>query len=172
MVLVGSGILTLQPCSRCLLFYALDFKLRGVYTHTTPVDAYRGAGRPEAAFLIERLIDAAAREIDMPVAELRRRNFIRPDQFPYHTPGGRMYDVGEFDGHMTRALEKANVAGFSERAREAESRGKLRGLGTAVYIEACAFAGSEEKTSLSPWPLESNVPLPSEPKRQGEAHLY
>ncbi|PHR17436.1 MAG: carbon monoxide dehydrogenase [Hoeflea sp.] len=121
----------------------LDFKLRGVYTHTTPVDAYRGAGRPEAAFLIERLIDAAAREIDMPVAELRRRNFIRPDQFPYHTPGGRMYDVGEFDGHMTRALEKANVAGFSERAREAESRGKLRGLGTAVYIEACAFAGSE-----------------------------
>jgi len=121
----------------------LDFKLRGVYTHTTPVDAYRGAGRPEAAFLIERLIDAAAREIDMPVAELRRRNFIRPEQFPYHTPGGRMYDVGEFDGHMTRALEKANVAGFSERIREAESRGKLRGLGTAVYIEACAFAGSE-----------------------------
>ncbi|WP_340159821.1 xanthine dehydrogenase family protein molybdopterin-binding subunit [uncultured Hoeflea sp.] len=121
----------------------LDFKLRGVYTHTTPVDAYRGAGRPEAAFLIERLIDAAAREIDMPVAELRRRNFIRPEQFPYRTPGGRMYDVGEFDGHMTRALEKANVAGFSERAREAESRGKLRGLGTAVYIEACAFAGSE-----------------------------
>ena len=121
----------------------LDFKLRGVYTHTTPVDAYRGAGRPEAAFLIERLIDAAAREIDIPVAELRRRNFIRPEQFPYHTPGGRMYDVGEFDGHMTRALEKANVAGFSERIREAETRGKLRGLGTAVYIEACAFAGSE-----------------------------
>lgn len=121
----------------------LDFKLRGVYTHTTPVDAYRGAGRPEAAFLIERLIDAAAREIGTPVAELRRRNFIRPEQFPYHTPGGRMYDVGEFDGHMTRALEKANVAGFSDRIREAESRGKLRGLGTAVYIEACAFAGSE-----------------------------
>lgn len=121
----------------------LDFRLRGIYTHTTPVDAYRGAGRPEAAFLIERLIDAAAREIDMPVAELRRRNFIRPEQFPYQTPGGRLYDVGEFDGHMTRALEKANVAGFSARAREAESRGKLRGLGTAVYIEACAFAGSE-----------------------------
>ncbi|SOE17440.1 xanthine dehydrogenase molybdenum binding subunit apoprotein [Hoeflea halophila] len=121
----------------------LDFRLRGVYTHTTPVDAYRGAGRPEAAFLIERLIDSAAREIDVPVAELRRRNFIRPEQFPYHTPGGRTYDVGEFDGHMTRALEKANVAGFSARAREAQSRGKLRGLGTAVYIEACAFAGSE-----------------------------
>lgn len=121
----------------------LDFKLRGVYTHTTPVDAYRGAGRPEAAFLIERLIDAAARELEMPVAELRRRNFIRPDQFPYHTQGGRIYDVGEFDGHMTRALEKAEAAGFPDRAKEAETRGKLRGLGTAVYIEACAFAGSE-----------------------------
>ncbi|MBU4530140.1 MAG: xanthine dehydrogenase family protein molybdopterin-binding subunit [Hoeflea sp.] len=121
----------------------LDFKLRGVYTHTTPVDAYRGAGRPEAAFLIERLIDAAARELAIPVEDLRRRNFIRPEQFPYLTAGGRNYDVGEFDGHMTRALEKADYAGFPDRAREAESRGKLRGFGTAVYIEACAFAGSE-----------------------------
>lgn len=121
----------------------LDFKLRGVYTHTTPVDAYRGAGRPEAAFLIERLIDAAARELEIPVAELRRRNFIRPEQFPYHTPGGRNYDVGEFDGHMTRALEKADADTFDDRAKEAETRGKLRGLGSAVYIEACAFAGSE-----------------------------
>ncbi|MDF1607254.1 xanthine dehydrogenase family protein molybdopterin-binding subunit [Hoeflea sp. YIM 152468] len=121
----------------------LDFKLRGVYTHTTPVDAYRGAGRPEAAFLIERLIDAAARETGLPVAELRRRNFIRPEQFPYRTPGGRTYDVGEFDGHMTRALDKADAAGFSGRAAEAGLHGKVRGLGTAVYIEACAFAGSE-----------------------------
>ncbi|MEP3438764.1 MAG: xanthine dehydrogenase family protein molybdopterin-binding subunit [Hoeflea sp.] len=121
----------------------LDFKLRGVYTHTTPVDAYRGAGRPEAAFLIERLIDAAAREIGIPVAELRRRNFIHPDRFPYHTPGDRTYDVGEFDGHMTRALENADAAGFPDRVEEAASRGKLRGLGTSVYIEACAFAGSE-----------------------------
>ncbi|MBC7279873.1 xanthine dehydrogenase family protein molybdopterin-binding subunit [Hoeflea sp.] len=129
----------------------LDFKLRGVYTHTTPVDAYRGAGRPEAAFLIERLIDAAAREMGIPVEELRRRNFIRPEQFPYLTPGGRNYDVGEFDGHMTRALEKADFAGFAERAKQAESRGKLRGFGTAVYIEACAFAGSEPaKLTLDP----------------------
>ncbi|MDP2734179.1 MAG: xanthine dehydrogenase family protein molybdopterin-binding subunit, partial [Hoeflea sp.] len=121
----------------------LDFKLRGVYTHTTPVDAYRGAGRPEAAFLIERLIDAAARESGIPVDELRRRNFIRPEQFPYRTQGGRIYDVGEFDGHMTRALEKADAKGFASRARDAEARGKLRGFGAAVYIEACAFAGSE-----------------------------
>ena len=129
----------------------LDFKLRGVYTHTTPVDAYRGAGRPEAAFLIERLIDAAARELELPVEELRRRNFIRPEQFPFLTAGGRNYDVGEFDGHMTRALEKAGAAGFPARAQEAERRGRLRGFGTAVYIEACAFAGSEPaKLTLDP----------------------
>lgn len=121
----------------------LDFEMRGVYTHTTPLDAYRGAGRPEAAFLIERLVDAAAREIGMPVEELRRKNFIKPEQMPYLTPGGRRYDVGEFDGHMTRALEKAGKASFPERVKEAEARGKLRGFGTAVYIEACAFAGSE-----------------------------
>lgn len=121
----------------------LDFELRGVYTHTTPLDAYRGAGRPEAAFLIERLVDAAAREIGVPVEAFRRKNFIKPEQMPYLTPGGRKYDVGEFDGHMTRALEKAGKASFPERVKEAEARGKLRGFGTAVYIEACAFAGSE-----------------------------
>jgi carbon-monoxide dehydrogenase large subunit len=88
-------------------------------------------------------MDAAAREIGMPVADLRRRNFIRPEQFPYRTPGGRTYDVGEFDGHMTRALEKAGAAEFPQRVEEAKSRGRLRGFGTAVYIEACAFAGSE-----------------------------
>jgi len=122
---------------------ALDVTVRGVYTHTTPVDAYRGAGRPEAAFVLERLVDAIARETGIPVEEVRRRNFIRPEQFPYTTQGKRMYDVGEFDGHMTHAYEKADVAGFAARAKEAAARGKVRGLGTAVYIEACAFAGSE-----------------------------
>ncbi|WP_394689996.1 xanthine dehydrogenase family protein molybdopterin-binding subunit [Hoeflea sp.] len=129
----------------------LDFEMRGVYTHTTPLDAYRGAGRPEAAFLIERLVDATAREIGMPSEEFRRKNFIKPEQMPYLTPGGRKYDVGEFDGHMTRALEKAGKASFPERVKESEARGKLRGFGTAVYIEACAFAGSEPaKLTLDP----------------------
>ncbi|WP_420408925.1 xanthine dehydrogenase family protein molybdopterin-binding subunit [Hoeflea sp.] len=146
----------------------LDFELRGVYTHTTPVDAYRGAGRPEAAFLIERLIDAAAREIGMPVEELRRRNFIKPEQMPYKTPGGRTYDVGEFDGHMTRALEKADSAGFEDRAREAEARGKLRGFGTAVYVEACAFAGSEPaKMTLDP---DGGVTLYIGTQTNGQGH--
>ena len=122
---------------------AVDVTVTGVYTHTTPLDAYRGAGRPEAAFLIERLVDAASREHGIPLEELRRKNFIKPEQFPYTTPGGRTYDVGEFDGHMTRALEKADAAGFEKRLAEARSRGRIRGFGTAVYIEACAFAGSE-----------------------------
>ena len=122
---------------------SIDVTVTGVYTNTTPVDAYRGAGRPEAAYLIERLTDQCAREMGLPVEEIRRRNFIRPEAFPYKTPTGRMYDVGEFDGHMTKAMEQAGWAGFESRAEEARSRGKIRGIGMATYIEACAFAGSE-----------------------------
>ncbi len=121
----------------------LDMTVTGVYTHTCPVDAYRGAGRPEAAFLIERLVDECARDMKLSPAEIRRRNFIRPEQFPYHTQGGRMYDVGEFDGHMTQALERADWSGFDKRLKASQKKGKLRGIGMSTYIEACAFAGSE-----------------------------
>jgi aerobic carbon-monoxide dehydrogenase large subunit len=121
----------------------LDLTIRGIFTHTTPVDAYRGAGRPEAAYLIERLVDACAREIGMPAEELRRINFIKPDQFPFTTATGRKYDVGEFDGHMTQAMQRAGWADFETRREEAGARGRLRGIGMATYIEACAFAGSE-----------------------------
>ena len=120
-----------------------DLSITGVYTNTTSIDAYRGAGRPEAALLIERLVDACAREIGMDPAELRRRNFIKPEQFPYRTASGRLYDVGEFEGHMDEALVKADTAGFAARAEEARQRGKIRGQGMSVYVEACAFAGSE-----------------------------
>jgi aerobic carbon-monoxide dehydrogenase large subunit len=121
----------------------LDLTIKAVMTHTAPVDAYRGAGRPEAAYLIERLVDACARETGRKPEELRRINFIRPEQFPYKTPTGRQYDVGEFDGHMTQAMDRAGWADFEARRAEAASRGKLRGIGMATYIEACAFAGSE-----------------------------
>jgi aerobic carbon-monoxide dehydrogenase large subunit len=121
----------------------MDLEIRGVYTHTAPVDAYRGAGRPEAAYLIERLVDACAREIGIAPDELRRRNFIRPEQFPYRTVTGRTYDVGEFEGHMDQAMANAGWAAFSARRSEAAAHGKLRGIGMATYIEACAFAGSE-----------------------------
>jgi carbon-monoxide dehydrogenase large subunit len=118
-------------------------RITGVYTNTTPVDAYRGAGRPEAALLIERLVDACARETGIDAVELRRRNFIKPEQFPYRTVAGRLYDVGEYEGHMDQALANADRDGFEARAEEARSRGKIRGFGMSVYVEACAFAGSE-----------------------------
>lgn len=116
---------------------AFHVRVRGVYTHTVPVDAYRGAGRPEAAYVIERLVDAAARETGIAPEELRRRNFIPPSAMPYDTASGRRYDSGEFDGHMTRALEVADHAGFPARRDAAAQAGKLRGFGFATYIEAC-----------------------------------
>lgn len=122
---------------------ALDYEIRAVYTNTTPVDAYRGAGRPEAAYLIERLMDAAARELGVSPVELRQVNFIRPEQFPYRTQSGCLYDVGEFDGHLRRALELSAHAGFEDRLAEARSRGRIRGLGLSTYVEICAFPGSE-----------------------------
>jgi carbon-monoxide dehydrogenase large subunit len=122
---------------------ALDYEIRAAYTHTTPVDAYRGAGRPEAAYLIERLMDAAARELDISPVELRRVNFIKPEQFPYRTQSGCLYDVGEFDGHLQQALKLSAHAGFEDRQAEARERGRIRGIGLSTYVEICAFPGSE-----------------------------
>ena len=121
----------------------LDFHLTGVFTNTAPVDAYRGAGRPEAAFLIEKLADACARDLGLTPDEIRRRNFIKPEQMPYTTQGGRLYDVGEFEACMDRSMEKADWAGFEERLEASKADGKIRGIGMSYYIEACAFAGSE-----------------------------
>ncbi|MEP3266361.1 MAG: xanthine dehydrogenase family protein molybdopterin-binding subunit [Hyphomicrobiales bacterium] len=121
----------------------LHAHVTSVFTNTTPTDAYRGAGRPEGAYLLERLVNHAALEIGMDANELRRLNFIKPEQFPYTTPSGRCYDVGEFDGHLTRAMEVADWDSFEARRLESETRGKLRGIGQASYVEACAFAGSE-----------------------------
>ncbi|HET7714117.1 MAG TPA: molybdopterin cofactor-binding domain-containing protein, partial [Bauldia sp.] len=119
---------------------------RGIYTNTAPVDAYRGAGRPEAAYLVERLVDQCGRDTGLGPVEIRRRNFIRPDELPYETQGGRIYDSGEFDGHLSRALELADWKGFEARAGAAKARGKVRGFGIGSYVEACAFPGKEEAT--------------------------
>lgn len=113
------------------------------YTNTVPVDAYRGAGRPEAAYVIERLVDATARELGMTPDALRRKNFIRPKAMPYTTATGKVYDTGEFAGHMARAQEAADWNGFKKRAAAAKKRGKLRGIGLATYIEACGSNGPE-----------------------------
>ncbi len=127
-------------------FPSCFIQVRAAYTNTVPVDAYRGAGRPEASYVTERLVDQAAREIGIAPEELRRRNFIRPDQMPYETPTGKTYDSGEFDGQMSRALKLADHAGFAARAKAARAHGKLRGAGIGTYIEACGGNGPDTAT--------------------------
>lgn len=122
---------------------ATDFEIEAVYTNTTPTDAYRGAGRPEAAYFIERLMDAIAYQLGKTPIEVRRQNFIQPDQMPYQTAGGPLYDTGEFDGHLKEALKLAEWDAFEDRAAEAKSRGRIRGIGLSTYVEICAFPGSE-----------------------------
>ncbi len=122
---------------------AAHVRLRGAYTNTVPVDAYRGAGRPEAAYLIERLVDAAARDLDIAPDALRRKNLIKPKAMPYKTPTGRVYDSGDFAGAMARAQEIADWKGFAKRAAASRRAGKLRGIGIATYIEACGNNGPE-----------------------------
>ncbi len=122
---------------------AIHVGVKGVYTHTVPVDAYRGAGRPEAAYAIERLIDVAAHRLGVAPAELRRRNFIRPAAMPYATPLGLIYDSGDFARNMEDALAAADVAGFARRRDQARARGRCRGLGHAVYIEQSGMPPDE-----------------------------
>jgi len=119
---------------------AIYAEVKAVFTNTSPVDAYRGAGRPEATYVVERLVEAAARETNVDPATLRRKNFIR--SFPYATPVGLTYDTGDYEPCLARAEELADVAGFPARREAAKQRGKLRGLGYSCYIEACGLAPS------------------------------
>lgn len=121
----------------------LHFTVRGVYTNTTPVDAYRGAGRPEAIYVIERLMDWSARELGVDPAELRRRNFIPRDAFPYVSASGETYDVGDFVRVLDRAIVEADLAGFAARKADSAARGMLRGLGLSYYIESILGATTE-----------------------------
>jgi aerobic carbon-monoxide dehydrogenase large subunit len=118
---------------------------RGVYTNTVPVDAYRGAGRPEAAYVVERLMDAAARQIGLAPDEIRRRNFVRPEQMPYLTATGVTYDSGDFARNLEDALVAAEWASFEMRREGSASRGRLRGIGLSCYVEICAY-GKEQAT--------------------------
>ncbi len=116
---------------------------KGIFTNTTQVDAYRGAGRPEAIYVLERAMDHAARELGVDRFELRRKCFIQPDQFPYETAMGETYDVGDFPRVMDRAMAEGDVAGFADRRRASEGRGRLRGLGVCYYIESILGNPSE-----------------------------
>jgi aerobic carbon-monoxide dehydrogenase large subunit len=122
---------------------AIHVAVKGVFTHTVPVDAYRGAGRPEAAYALERLVDVAARRLGIPPDELRRRNFIGPTEIPYRTPLGLTYDSGDFGRNMKDALAAADLAGFPARRAAALAAGRRRGLGFAVYIEQSGFPPDE-----------------------------
>jgi carbon-monoxide dehydrogenase large subunit len=114
---------------------AVDLTLTAVTTNTTPVGAYRGAGRPEAIYITERLMDAAARSLKMDPAELRRRNLLRPDQFPYTNPLGQTYDTGAFEKILDQGLELADWDGYAARAAASRARGRLRGRSVATFLE-------------------------------------
>ncbi len=116
---------------------AIHLNIKGTLTNTVPVDAYRGAGRPEAIYLLERLIDVAAHELGLAPEELRRRNFIKPGQMPYQTPVESRYDSGDFAAVLDRTLESADAKGFAARKAASEKRGRKRGLGIGMYIERC-----------------------------------
>jgi carbon-monoxide dehydrogenase large subunit len=125
---------------------AIYCEVDGVYTNTTPVDAYRGAGRPEATFVVERLVETAARQLKMDPAEFRRKNFIK--SFPHQTPVIMAYDAGDYDACMVKALEMADYANLAKRKAESARKGKMRGVGFSAYIEACGIAPSKAVGSL------------------------
>ena len=125
---------------------AIYVEVEGVFTNTVPVDALRGAGRPEATYLLERLVDKAAAATGIDRVDIRRRNFIR--EFPYQTPVALQYDQGDYDATLDLALSAADWDGFEARRSEAGSRGKLRGIGISTFIEACGIAPSAVVGSL------------------------
>ncbi|MBV8614081.1 MAG: xanthine dehydrogenase family protein molybdopterin-binding subunit [Acetobacteraceae bacterium] len=127
---------------------AIYAEVKAVFTNTVAVDAYRGAGRPEATFLLERLVDVIAHDTGHDRVELRRRNFIPADAFPYQTPVALQYDSGDYAKTLDAAMKAADVAGFEARRKAAAARGKLRGLGYSTYVEACGIAPSSVVGSL------------------------
>ena len=126
---------------------ALTYRVKGVFTHTTPVDAYRGAGRPESIYCVERLMDAAAREFGVDSIALRKQNYVKPEQMPYKSSAGETYDTGEFAKVTDMALAKHGYDGFASRKQQSEAKGLLRGLGVAYYIES-TMGNPEEAAAI------------------------
>ncbi|MFL6693527.1 MAG: xanthine dehydrogenase family protein molybdopterin-binding subunit [Ramlibacter sp.] len=130
----------------------VDFRFQAVLTNTAPTGAYRGAGRPEAIFTMERLMDEGARQAGIDRVQLRRRNFIRPEQMPYTNPMGQTYDVGRFEHVMDQALAQADWNGFGARRAQSQARGKLRGLGIATFLEWTGGNALEERVTVAVLP--------------------
>jgi len=143
---------------------------RLVITNTTPIAPYRGAGRPDGAYLIERLVDEAAREMKIDRLEIRRRNFIQANEFPYKTPTMVPYDSGDYPTLLTKAVEKADWAGFEKRRAESKSRGKLRGIGLASFIEPAGAALAPKDQTLLKFGSSGNMILHSVTGPSGQGH--
>ncbi len=155
---MGAYLSTFAPCIPTYLYAtllsgpydipAIYAEVKAIFTHTVPVDAYRGAGRPEAAYLLERLVDKTARELGIDRVQIRRENFIKPEQFPYQTAVALQYDTGDYHATLDLALKSIDYPRFADRKKESAKRGKLRGLGISTYIEACGIAPSAVVGSL------------------------
>jgi carbon-monoxide dehydrogenase large subunit len=153
---LGAYLSTFASCVPTILYATLlagqyttpliHCEVTAVFTNTTPVDAYRGAGRPEATYVVERLVETAARELKIDPAELRRKNFIR--SFPYQTPVALQYDTGNYDATLDAALDLSDRKNYEKRKSESAKNGKLRGIGYCAYIEACGIAPSAVAGSL------------------------
>jgi carbon-monoxide dehydrogenase large subunit len=129
--------------------------VKGVITNTVPTDAYRGAGRPEAAYLLERLVDHIARETGLAPDEIRARNFIKPAQIPWTTAFGDVYDSGDFEGLMRKAMAAADWKGFANRRAQSAAKGKWRGIGMATYVEKCS--GEPQETAIAKFNADDTI---------------
>ena len=144
----------------------------GIYTNTTQVDAYRGAGRPEAIYLLERMMDRAARELKIDPLELRRINFIKKNNFPYKSSTEEIIDVGDFDRVLSAAEISADIAGFERRKKESEAKGMLRGLGLCYYIESILGDPSEEAKVVFEEGLDVKIFVGTQSNGQGHETVF
>src|SRR4029079_7157359 len=151
---------------------AFHCRVRTVFTNTVPVDAYRGAGRPDAAYVIERLVDAAARKLGMTPDAIRRKNFIPPKAMPYKTATGKVYDSGDFTAHMKRAMEVGGWKEFPKRAKAAKKTGLVRGIGMASYVEVCGTMGEETANVALDPNGDINILIGTQSSGQGHQTAY
>ena len=147
---------------------AIYVNVKGVMTNTVPTDAYRGAGRPEASYLMERFVDHIARETGLSPDEIRARNFIKPSQLPYKTALGDSYDSGDFETVMRKGMEKADWKGFPARKAQSAARGKWRGIGMATYVEKCS--GGSPETAKAVFNEDSTITIFTGNQTNGQGH--
>ncbi|HJO73458.1 MAG TPA: xanthine dehydrogenase family protein molybdopterin-binding subunit [Rhodospirillales bacterium] len=166
----GSPIIGTIMASNTYRVPVLHVEVHGVYSNTVPTDVYRGAGRPEITYLFERLIDAAAHDLAIDRTELRRRNLIPADAFPYASPTGITYDSCDFEGIMDAAMAETDWKNFEERRAEAAARGKLRGIGMANFVERCGGGGGLQETARLAFDEDGGVTLFSGSMANGQGH--